>query len=300
MDSRQLKTLTAIARTGSFARAAELVNLTPSAISQQIQALEAEVGSPLFDRSNRPPNLTPAGLQMLALAEEVTRITDSTIDAIRGRGISGTLFLGSVRTSAIGLLPNAITRLNTLYPQLRTKLRVSLSETLLSDVVVGRLDAAMVAEINEFPSTLRWRPFLREPLLVIAPPGTQPGTARDLLGKHPFVRFRSNVPLAHMIDRELARMNLVLNEVAEMDTVSLITACVVNGLGVSVVPRIAVMDSNVPLVTAPFGDPLIYRQIGLIESKSGAKSLLIDELHRQLVAASGPFGWTGQELGGPQ
>ncbi|QYO75196.1 LysR substrate-binding domain-containing protein [Devosia salina] len=297
MDTRQLKSLTAIARTGSFARAAELVNLTPSAVSQQIQALESEVGASLFDRSSRPPSLTPAGMQMVSLAEEVLRLTDSVVDAINGTSISGTLSLGSVRTSALGLLPNAITRLNALYPQVRTKLRVSMSETLMSDVVVGRLDAAMVAEINEFPSTLRWRPFLREPLLVIAPPGTAAGSASDLLARFPFVRFRSNVPLAHMIDRELARMNVVLNEVAEMDTVSSITACVINGLGVSVVPQIAVAESSVPLVTAPFGNPQVFRQIGLIESRSGAKAVLIDELHRQLVAASGSFGWTGLEMG---
>lgn len=295
MDTRQLKTLTAIARTGSFVRAAELVNLTPSAVSQQIQALEGEVGTILFDRSSRPPTLTPAGMQMVSLAEEVIRIADTTVDAIKGTTISGSLSLGSVRTSALGLLPNAITRLNALYPQLRIKLRVSMSEALLSDVVVGRLDAAMVAEIHEFPSTLRWRPFLREPLLVIAPPGTEPASAADLLAKFPFVRFRSNVPLAHMIDRELARMNIMLSEVAEMDTVSSITACVANGLGVSVVPQIAVAESIAPLVTAPFGNPQAFRQVGLIESRSGAKAVLINELHRQLVIASGPFGWSGGE-----
>lgn len=295
MDTRQLKTLTAIARTGSFVRAAELVNLTPSAVSQQIQALEAEVGTILFDRSSRPPTLTPAGMQMVSLAEEVIRIADTTVDAIKGTTISGSLSLGSVRTSALGLLPNAITRLNALYPKLRIKLRVSMSEALLSDVVVGRLDAAMVAEIHEFPSTLRWRPFLREPLLVIAPPGTEPASAADLLAKFPFVRFRSNVPLAHMIDRELARMNIMLTEVAEMDTVSSITACVANGLGVSVVPQIAVAESIAPLVTAPFGNPQAFRQVGLIESRSGAKAVLINELHRQLVIASGSFGWSGGE-----
>jgi DNA-binding transcriptional LysR family regulator len=295
VDTRQLKTLTAIARTGSFVKAADLVNLTASAVSQQIQALEAEVGAPLFDRSSRPPTLTPSGLQMVSLAEEMLRIADTAVDAIRGRSISGTLSLGSVRTSALGLLPNAITRLNAVYPQLRTKIRVSMSESLLSDVVVGRLDAAMVAEIHEFPLSLRWRPFLREPLFVVAPPGTPEMSGGEMLARFPYVKFRSNVPLAHMIDRELARMNVVLNEVAEMDTISSITACVANGLGVSVVPQIAVADCSVKLTTAPFGQPQLFRQIGLIEPRSGAKAVLIDELHRQLVSASGPFGWTGND-----
>ena len=71
MDTRQLKSLTAIARTGSFARAAELVNLTPTAVSQQIQALETEVGASLFDRSSRPPSrssrASPAGWPKVSL-----------------------------------------------------------------------------------------------------------------------------------------------------------------------------------------------------------------------------------------
>jgi DNA-binding transcriptional LysR family regulator len=290
MDTRQLKTLLAITRTGSFAKAAELVNLTPSAVSQQIQTLEIEVGKPLFDRSSRPPTLTPAGLQLVSLAEETVRATEAAIDAIQGRMISGTLSLGCVRTSALGLLPKAITRLNASYPQLRTKLRVSMSEALLVDVAVGRLDAAMVAESNDFPKTLRWRPFLREPLSVIAPPGTDAMSAEALLTTFPYVRFRSGVPLAHMIDRELARMSVRLNEVAEIDTIASITACVANGLGVSVVPQIAISECASELVTAPFGRPQLFRQIGLVEPRSSAKSPLTDALHRELVIASGRFG----------
>lgn len=290
MDTRQLKTLLAITSTGSFAKAADLVYLTPSAVSQQIQALETEVGAPLFDRSSRPPTLTPAGLQLVGLAEETIRSMEATIDAIHGRMISGTLSLGCVRTSALGLLPKAITRLNASYPQLRTKLRVSMSETLLVDVAVGRLDAAMVAEGNDFPKTLRWRPFLREPLSVIAPPGTEERSAEALLADFPYVRFRSNVPLAHMIDRELARMNIRLNEVAEIDTIASITACVANGLGVSVVPQIAISECPEQLVTAPFGQPRLFRQIGLVEPRVNAKSALTDLLHRELAIASGHFG----------
>lgn len=290
MDTRQLKSLLAISRTGSFAKAADLVYLTPSAVSQQIQALETEVGAPLFDRSSRPPTLTPAGLQLVSLAEETLRSTEATIDAIHGRVISGTLSLGCVRTSALGLLPKAITRLNASYPQLRTKLRVSMSEALLVDVAVGRLDAAMVAEGNDFPKTLRWRPFLREPLSIIAPPGTEKRSAEALLADFPFVRFRSNVPLAHMIDRELARMNVRLNEVAEIDTIASITACVANGLGVSVVPEIAISECPEQLVTAPFGQPRLFRQIGLVEPRVNAKGALTDLLHRELAIASGHFG----------
>ena len=59
MDTRQLKTLVAIDTHGTFAHAADVVRLTPSAVSQQIQALEQELGITIFDRTARPPKLTP-------------------------------------------------------------------------------------------------------------------------------------------------------------------------------------------------------------------------------------------------
>ena len=300
MDTRQLRTLLAIAETGSFSRAAEIVHLTVSAVSQQIQALEQEVGARFFDRGTRPPRLTAAGQQMVEAARELVRAAENAIDAVSGRRVVGTLAIGSVRTSAMSLLPRAIMELRSDYPELRIRLRVSQSETLLQDVLAGRLDAAMVAEHGNFPPGLRWRPFLREPLFVAAPPGAPDLPAEELLARYPYVRFRSNVPLAHMIDLELARLAIPLAEVAEIDTIAAIVSCVANGLGVSVLPRIAIEDCAAPLVAAPFGAPRLFRRIGLVERHNGARALLISELHRRLVASSGVDGVeeTGREANG--
>ncbi|WP_374298286.1 LysR family transcriptional regulator [Paracoccus sp. (in: a-proteobacteria)] len=290
VDTRQLKTLLAIVESGSFSRAAGAVHLTVSAVSQQIQALEQEVGAPLFDRASRPPRLTAAGQQMVELADQVVRAAENAIDAISGRRLIGTLSMGSVRTSALSLLPRAMVRMNAAHPDLRIKLRVALSETLLQDVLAGRLDAAMIAEHGNFPSALRWRPFLREPLWLIAPPGSPRLPVEEFLTRYPFIRFRSNVPLAHMVDLELARLNLPLNEIAEIDTIAAIASCVANGLGVSVVPQVAIDDAAADFVRAPFGNPQMFRQIGLVERKSGSRALLISEIHRLLVEICGPNG----------
>lgn len=289
MDTRQLKTLLAIAESGSFSKAADVVHLTVSAVSQQIQALEQEVGAQFFDRSSRPPRLTAAGQQMVEAARDLLRTAENAIDAVSGRRVVGTLAIGSVRTSAMSLLPRAIVQFKADYPELRIKLRVGLSESLLQDVLAGRLDAAMVAEYGNFPPTLRWRPFLREPLFLVAPPGAPQLTAEEFLARYPYVRFRSNVPLAHMIDLELARLDVTLNEVAEIDTISAIVSCVANGLGVSVVPQVAIEDCAFPLVSAPFGSPQLYRQIGLVERQNGARAMLISELHHRLLIASGEY-----------
>ena len=282
MDVRQLKSLLAIAESGSFSLAADRVHLTVSAVSQQMRALETELGVDLFDRTRRPPQLTVAGQQMLEAARDMVRTAELAVETISGRGVHGTLTLGTVRTSALSLLPRAIVRMRKAYPDLRIKLRVANSDLLMQDVDAGRLDAAMVAE-HHVPASLRWRAFLNEPLFVVAPPGTIPGTAEQLLTRLPYVRFRANVPLARMIDQELARLDLPLAEVAEIDTIASIVAVVANGLGASVVPQIAVRDCSASLVSAPFGNPQLYRQIGLVERTAAARSSLIARLHAFLL-----------------
>ena len=143
MHTRQLRSFVAIASHGTFARAAQVVNLTPSAISQQIQALEQELNVTLFERRSRPPKLTPQGLQALEMAQEMLRTEHDTKASLRGERIAGTLMLGSVRTSALNLLPKAIVQMRNQYPDLKTSLRVSLSSPLIADVTSGRLDAAV-------------------------------------------------------------------------------------------------------------------------------------------------------------
>lgn len=287
MDTRQLRTFLAIAELGSFSKAATHLNLTPSAVSQQMQALETEVGVPLFDRTSRPPRPNTAGMQMLDAARDLVRTAEDAIGTITGRKVVGMLAIGSVRSSALSLLPAAIVQLRKRHPDLRIKLRVGMSDSLLQDVAAGRLDAAMVAENRDLPASLRWSPFIREPLFVIAPPGSPQMAGHDLLRAYPYIRFRAAVPLAQTIDHELARINIQLNEIAQIDTISSITSCVANGLGVSVVPNIAIRETPAALVTAPFGDPVVTRRIGLAQRHGNPRAVMIEQLLTELRQVSG-------------
>lgn len=291
MDTRQLKSLIAIASHGTFARAAEVVHLTPSAVSQQIQSLEQELNVQLFERSSRPPKLTPHGMQVLEMARDMLRLAEDTRASLQGERISGTLMLGSVRSSALDLLPAAIMRMRNLYPELKTNLRVSLSANLISDVASGRLDAAVVAEHVSIPTSLRWSPFLREPLLLIAPAGTLPGDPRELMATLPFIRFRSAVPLANLIDTEISRMGITTNDIAEIDTIGSIMTCVRQGMGISVVPHLALQGAGEDvLMRLPFGTPQVERQIGIVERLVSPRSDIIARLHQVLAEVCGPHG----------
>jgi DNA-binding transcriptional LysR family regulator len=290
LDIRQLKTFIAIAEHGTFAKAADAVGLTPSAVSQQIQALESEVRGELFDRATRPIMLNGHGLQMLEAARTLVRDADNIIDAISGRAVSGTFTIGSVRSSALSLLPLSIVALKADYPDLRIKLQVANTDELLKDVMSGRLDCAMVAEYSGIPSALRWQPFINEPLLVIGPNGTPKMSGFDMLSKLPYVRFNSKFRLAQIIETELAKTRIVPNLIAEIDTIASVVSCVIHGLGVSVVPWIALRDIAAPIVAVQFGEPQILRPIGLLERRSGTRAQIIDRLHQNLARLSDPYG----------
>ena len=291
MDTRQLKTLLAIQSHGTFAQAAEVVHLTPSAVSQQIHALEDELRVTLFDRGTRPPSITPDGLQVIEMARDILRREEDTKASLRGDQIAGTLLLGSVRSSALNLLPSAMVQMRQRYPDLKPSLRVSLSSTLISDVAAGRLDAAIVAEHLGFPSALRWSPFLREPLWLIMPHGMESSDPIELLNTRPYIRFRSAVPLANLIDTELSRLGVVTNDVAEIDTIGSIVTCVRQGLGISVVPHVALQEpEDMNIARLPFGSPQVIRQIGIVERTASPRTEIIARLHAVLSELCGDYG----------
>lgn len=291
MDTRQLKTLAAIANHGTFAKAAEVVHLTASAVSQQMQALEQELNVTLFERSSRPPKLTWQGIQVVEMATAVLRLEEDTKASLRGDRLAGTLMLGSVRTSGLSLLPRTISQMRVEYPAVKVNLRIGLSSPLIADVTAGRLDAAIVAEHLGFPPGLRWSPFLKEPLLIIAPKGMRIGDPIQMLNTLPFVRFRSGVPLANLIDTEISRLGVVTNDVAEIDTIGSIVTCVRHGLGISVVPHVALEEpEGQELTRLPFGDPQVTRQIGIVERTLSPRAEIIQRLHEVLALLCGPHG----------
>ena len=291
MDTKQLKALVAIANQGTFARAAQVLNLTPSAVSQQIQSLERELNVTLFDRNSRPPRLNAEGLQFLETAHSILQIVEDSLTSISGRSVTGTLNIGSIRTSTIEILPRAIVSLREAFPQLTFKLQVGLSEALMNDVVSGRLDFAIVAENVGVAPILKWAPFLREPLVVIAPPGTRETEAPEMIRAHPFVRYRTAVPLASQIDTELSRLGLLPDIIVEADTVPVTIECVKAGLGVAIVPHVATLAAGArALPRAPFGEPTVFRQLGIVQRIGSPRAGLIAAMHDRLAAFAHPFG----------
>src|SRR3712207_1850582 len=144
MSLKALRTLLAIARHGTFARAADAVGLTQSAVSLQVKALEDQFGAQLFDRTRRQPTLTEAGRIVLARAEEVLALYDRIPDALSDeRALAGRLRLGAVQTALSGPVPDALLLLRRAHPRLRVHVAAGMSAELARRVSAGGVDGSI-------------------------------------------------------------------------------------------------------------------------------------------------------------
>lgn len=124
MELNWLEDFLCLARTNSFSRAAEERNITQSAFSRRIKALEHWLGAPLVDRSTYPTSLTPAGRQFLATAEQVLRQLQQTRDDLRSRGrrASGRVRFAALHSLALGFFPRWFGAIERRVPYLTTTL----------------------------------------------------------------------------------------------------------------------------------------------------------------------------------
>jgi len=146
MDIAALQSFLAVAETGSFSRAAERVFLTQPAVSKRIAALEAQLGTRLFDRIGKRAQLTPAGTALFERARRVLRELDDVKRSIADLAgtIAGELRLATSHHIGLHRLPEPLRRFHATYPQVRLALRFMDSEQACNEVARGEIELAIV------------------------------------------------------------------------------------------------------------------------------------------------------------
>jgi DNA-binding transcriptional LysR family regulator len=252
LDLRQLRYFVTVAEELHFGRAAQRLSMTQPPLSQQIQALEEEIGVQLFVRTRRSVVLTPAGQQWLP---EVRRVLADAA-ALPGlaqrlaRGELGSLSLAFVSTADYGILPDLLRRFRARHPAVQLQLREATSDVQLEALMEGAIDAGLVIrpQLPTMPHGLAYLPLVSEPLVLAVPDGWRPagdgtvslaGTVSLREAAHePLIIFprRSAPAFYDIITGYYAREGLVpviAQEAIQMQTiVSLVSA----GMGVALVP----------------------------------------------------------------
>lgn len=252
LDLDVLRSLVAGVDLGSFAKAADRLGRSTSALSSQLRKLDAQAGAPMFRRDGRGLALTEAGEVMLGYARRLLALNDEAVDAIRGQEIEGWVRLGLQADFGESLLSAVLGRFARAHPKVRVEARIARNAELLEGVASGRLDLALAWHdgVRPVPGDLlaevplRWIGGAedRAPL----PPSGEPV---------PLVALEAPCVMRRAATDALDRAGIPWRIAFQSQSLSGIWAAVSAGLGVTVRTQIGLPHSVAALATgAPFPD----------------------------------------------
>jgi len=278
LDTNFAATVIAVIEEGSIAGAARRLALTPGAVALRIKMVEAELGATLIGRAGRRIAPTATAARLLApLRALVTGTADLKRLAANELDVTGELRLGTIATASTGLLPPLLRRLTEMHPHFDIFIEPGTSLELCERVLDGALDAAIVVEP---PAALRkaelFTPWLTEPLVLIAPPGTSETDPLALLRTETFIRYDRGNWGGRIVDAYLRRSGIVPHDRFELDALDGIVALVSAGLGVAIIPDwVGPHPQGTAVTRLALPAPIPVRTVGLYSRSVSARQDLI-------------------------
>ena len=259
IDVRRLRLLLELSRRGTITAVADALAYTPSAVSQQLAALEREAGVPLLERAGRRVALTAAGAVLVGYAESALAVLEEASAALAAArtSLTGPLRIGAFPTAARTILPPALVTLGRDHPGLE------LMVTELDPVAVpgalraGAIDVALTFVYDYVPAepdpALDTEPLLEEPVYLATPAG-QRGTAETSIRDWRDAPWIAGSPdtLCHtMVIRACQACGFTPRIRHHADDFATVLALVAAGQGVSLIPRLGVTGTPPGITLTP-------------------------------------------------
>jgi LysR family cyn operon transcriptional activator len=268
-DLRQLRFFVTVAELMNVSRAAEALNISQSALSRQLQALEDEIGLSLFDRVGKRLVLTTEGEEMLpraaGLVEQAEALSMRAGDLARGR--IGRLRIGSTPQTIAALIAPALKTFRRDHPLIEVALVEGANRELLEMVERGAVHVAIAG--SEDPNAFGSAPLFSAELLAYLPPDDSRVGTRALpieeLNDMPFLVLRRGFLTRDMFDHACRRAGIRPRIVLESDSPHALVAMVEAGHGVAILSSSAAngIRSNPPIAVTLEGKP-IHRPVSAI------------------------------------
>jgi len=271
MELRHLRTIAAVARHGSFSRAAEELHLAQSAVSQQIRRLEQELGVEVFRRSSRSVELTPEGEVILGYAHRVLREVDglhSELGELTGL-VRGELRIGGMYPTGPYDLAEMLAEFRRRHPGVAINMVEDTQDDLLARLRADELDCAFTAVEpdtlgNEYAATLIW-----EEEFVVAVPTNHPLTRGghvtfEQLAGEDLIAYRENSALRRRLERTMADRGLAPRNAFICTEMAAVRALVSKGLGLAVIPRSVAEQEGPAIALRPIGPERFTWPVALV------------------------------------
>lgn len=281
MNVRRLLLLAEACDRGSLTAAAQAMEMTTSAASQQMSLLEREAGQPLLERLPRGVRPTPAGEALAARGRTIRRelhAAKGDVEAFANLG-RGTLRLGSFPTASASLLPLALTRFRRQYPDVQTVVRAGVLGRICEMLHAGEVELALLWEYQwnrVEQDAFELSHLLDDPTVLVVPADSElldHGEVQlEALAEHEWIIRADNHPVADVLRRSCHRAGFEPHIAYESHDYQEAQAMVAAGLGIAIAPRLAVSNhrSDVRLVRFGTDTPAPVRRILLARSRARA------------------------------
>jgi DNA-binding transcriptional LysR family regulator len=254
LDIRRLRVLREFTTRGSIARTAEALGYTPSAVSQQLAALEREAGTQLLVRTPRSARLTDAGWRLAAHADRILAMVEEAEADLSALGAepSGRVVVTAFPSAAVAFAP-ALARSLRAHGRLSLLLRQTAPEEGLRLVRSGDVEVAIVDDwkgrLAEGFEVLSCFHLVRDPLVLVLPRGhyaAQPDVPVDLraLRDESWLAAPAGEPSREAVDRLLGAVGVAPPVPSEFEGLGTVVNLVGRGLGIAIMPKLSVVGSE--------------------------------------------------------
>jgi len=286
-DFSDLKAFLAVAERGSFRSASDELHLSQSALSRRVGKLEGALGVDLFTRSTRKVELTAVGRAFVHRARSVLNEVDSALVGIQDvtKRLSGEVTLACVPSAVGYFLPSVLGTFHRRYPRIRVRVLDEPSSDVLLAVTRGEADFG-VTYIGTQEADIEFTPLIQEDFVLACsschPLATRKKVAWTDLDEYPYIALAHGSGNRFLIDQALAGSSVSPRWICEVNHVPALVSLVTAGVGIGVVPRMALPpDGQSGLKAIPLAHPQAGRTLGLISRRGrplGAASQLLRDM----------------------
>ncbi|OZI30669.1 hypothetical protein CAL29_21990 [Bordetella genomosp. 10] len=292
---KELEAFACLAEHLNYKVAAQHVFVSQPALTRIIQTAEQKLDVRLFDRNTRRVELAPSGRELLPIARRLLSEFHDALHDLSGfiGGRRGNISVACLPSAAAGLLPPVMAELQQTHPLVTIALHPSSGHLLPRLLKEGTADFAISGRPTD--SVLSYEPLLSDPLVLMCS-AKDPGPASskslwDFITKRPLISSGSASSIRQVVDRLMEGKHIAVNARYEVANISVLGAMVSAGLGISIVPTMALrlMDTS-QVATHPLDLPGASREIGILtrngRTLSSASQHFLNCLRREALRRS--------------
>lgn len=274
MELKQLRYFIVLCEELHFTRAAEKLGIAQPSLSQQIQLLEKEVGTPLIDRIGKKNVITEAGQVLLKHSYQIFHElsqAEAAMSEIQGLE-KGRLQIGALLTVVNYVLPPSVLQFHEAYPNIELSIQGLRTGDIIKALLQNELDLGILA-LPVMHEDLETIPLFKENLVLVAHVEDsihkEKAVSLDILQELPSILLPNHYFIRQTINEQCERFSFTPKPVMEMTTMESIVNMVAHQAGVTILPEGYVDYIRHPeLRKVPITDPALTREVGIVYRKN--------------------------------